>query len=163
MAALSRTGRGGRGYRAARLIATAGGIGLVPFAGGTFASFAALLAGAGLMRLSPWSLPIAALLATAVGFWAVRAAGASDDPGWVVIDEVAGQWIAMLALRNERPLALFAAFALFRLLDVAKPGPVGWADRQKSVAGVMGDDLIAGALAAALLWAAQAIWPRLLS
>jgi phosphatidylglycerophosphatase A len=40
------------------------------------------------------------------------------------------------------------AFALFRLFDVWKPGPVGWADRQPGAFGVMADDLVAGALAA---------------
>ncbi len=40
---------------------------------------------------------------------------------------------------------LLAAFLMFRLLDVAKPGPIGWADRQGGAAGIMADDLIAGA------------------
>jgi phosphatidylglycerophosphatase A len=40
---------------------------------------------------------------------------------------------------------------LFRVFDIAKPGPVGWADRRGGAWGVMGDDLIAGALAAAVL------------
>jgi len=142
------------------MLATAGGIGLVPLAGGTAASLAALLIGAGLMRLSAWALPAAALLASLGGFWAVRAVRAGDDPGWVVIDEVAGQWIAMLGLRDGRPLGLLAAFALFRLFDIAKFGPVAWADRRKSAVGVMGDDMIAGAFAAVVLWALQAVWPR---
>jgi phosphatidylglycerophosphatase A len=162
MAALTNRRPGDRVGRLAWIVATVGGIGLVPLAGGTVASVAALLAGAGLMRFPPWSLAIAAVLATAGGLWAVRALGAEDDPGWVVIDEVAGQWIAMLALHNDRPIGLLAAFALFRLLDIAKPGPVAWADRQKSAAGVMGDDLVAGGLAAAVLWAIQAAWPNLL-
>jgi phosphatidylglycerophosphatase A len=161
VAALTRSGRAARDARFARMVATAGGIGLVPLAGGTVASLAALAIGAGLTRLSPWALPGAALLASLGGYWAVRAAHAGDDPGWVVIDEVAGQWIAMLGLRDDRPLGLLAAFALFRLLDIAKFGPVGWADRRKSAGGVMGDDAIAGIIAAAILWATQAAWPRM--
>jgi phosphatidylglycerophosphatase A len=161
MATLTRRGRTARDARLARMVATAGGIGLVPLAGGTAASLAALLVGAGLIRLSPWALPVAALLGSLGGYWAVRAAHAEDDPGWVVIDEVAGQWIAMLGLRDDNPIGLLAAFALFRLLDIAKFGPIGWADRRKSAAGVMGDDVIAGAIAAAILWATQAAWPRI--
>ncbi len=78
---------------------------------------------------------------------------ADADPGWVVIDEVAGQWITLLGLREPTPLGLLAAFALFRTLDIAKPGPVGWADRRRGAVGVMADDVIAGGLGAALLWA----------
>ena len=83
--------------------------------------------------------------------WAIRAARVEGDPGWVVIDEIAGQWIAMLALPRPTWLGLLAAFALFRLLDILKPGPVGWADRQGGAVGVMADDVIAGAIAAIVL------------
>jgi len=50
---------------------------------------------------------------------------------------------------------------VFRILDIAKPGPVGWADRQKNAAGIMADDLIAGAIAAGIVWAVQSRWPTL--
>jgi phosphatidylglycerophosphatase A len=52
------------------------------------------------------------------------------------------------------------AFLLFRLFDIAKPGPVGWADRQHGARGVMLDDVIAGALAAVLVLLARAILPE---
>jgi len=149
------------GVSLARLVAGGFGIGRVPVGAGTVASFAAVLIGAGLMRLSPFALAAAALLATLGGLWAVHAAGAVDDPAWVVIDEFAGQWIAMFGLRHATPLALLAAFVLFRLLDVGKPGPVAWADRHKSAAGVIGDDVIAGSLAAGILWGVQKGWPGL--
>jgi phosphatidylglycerophosphatase A len=79
-----------------------------------------------------------------------------------VIDEFAGQWIAMLPLATATPLGLLAAFALFRLLDITKPGPIGWADRQHGAAGVMADDLIAGAIAAGIIWALQSRFPGVL-
>lgn len=163
MAPLNRAigGRGGR-HRFARIVASGFGIGFVPVAAGTAGSLAAVLIGAGLMRLSPLALPAAALVATFGGLWAVRTAAAVDDPGWVVIDEFAGQWIAMLTLRTGSPLALFSAFVLFRLLDIGKPWPIAWADRRKSAAGVMGDDVMAGGLAAGILWAVQKLWPGLL-
>jgi len=145
----------------ARLVASGFGSGFFPIAPGTAGSFVALLLGAGLLWLSPAALPVAVLAAAFGGLWAVSAADAGDDPGWVVIDEVAGQWIALLPLARPTPAGLLAAFLLFRLLDVVKPGPIGWADRQHGPAGVMADDLIAGAIAAGILWAAQSRWPWL--
>jgi phosphatidylglycerophosphatase A len=143
----------------ARWIAAGFGTGYAPVAAGTVASAAATLVGAALLWWSPFALPAAVLLATFGGLWAVRAAQVEGDPGWVVIDEFAGQWIALLGLAAATPLGLVAAFLLFRLLDVTKPGPVGWADRQHGTAGIMADDLIAGALAAGILWAVRARWP----
>ena len=141
------------------MIASGLGIGCVPVAGGTLASAVATLAGAGMMIGTPYALPAAALLATFGGLWAVRAARVEGDPGWVVIDEFAGQWIAMLALVRMTPLGLLAAFLLFRFLDISKAGPVGWADRQHGPVGVMADDVIAGGIAAGILWAVQSHWP----
>ena len=110
-----------------------------------------------------WSaLGAAAVLATLGGVLAIRAAEAADDPGWVVIDEVAGQWIALLGLRHVSLGGLVAAFVLFRLLDIAKPGPIGWADRQHNAIGVMADDVIAGLIGAAILWALLQWRPTLL-
>jgi phosphatidylglycerophosphatase A len=143
----------------ARLIASGLGSGYAPRAPGTAGSLAALLIGAGLLLLPGWVLPVAILAATLAGLWAIGPAGGTEDPGWVVIDEFAGQWIALLPLAAPTPLGLFAAFALFRLFDIAKPGPIGWADRQHGAMGVMGDDLIAGAFAAAGVWALHWLWP----
>lgn len=123
------------------------------------ASAVAVLVGAALLWLSPLVLLVAALLATGGGLWAVRTAQVEGDPGWVTIDEFAGQWIAMLGLATVTPAGLLAAFLLFRLFDVTKLGPVGWADRQHGAAGIMADDLIAGALAGGILWAVRSHWP----
>jgi phosphatidylglycerophosphatase A len=83
---------------------------------------------------------------------------ADHDPSEVVIDEALGQWIALLpviwgaAQAGVQPAALWpgwiAAFLLFRVFDIWKPGPVGWADRKEGALGVMLDDVIAGLLAA---------------
>ena len=54
------------------------------------------------------------------------------------------------ALRDASVVGLLAAFFIFRLLDVAKPGPIGWADRQSGAAGIMADDVIAGAITAGI-------------
>jgi phosphatidylglycerophosphatase A len=145
--------------RVARLIASGLGSGYSPMAPGTVGSLVALVVGVGLMLGPVWVLPLAIVAACLAGLWAIGLAGGNDDPGWVVIDEFAGQWIAMLPLASPTPLGLVASFALFRLFDITKPGPVGWADRQHGPAGVMGDDVIAGGLAAAIIWAFQLYWP----
>ncbi len=142
---------------AARLIAGGCGLGRAPRAPGTVASFAAVLVGAAALLAAPWALlAAAAVLATLGGVWAIRAAGATGDPGWVVIDEVAGQWITLLAVPRVTLPWLAAAFVLFRLLDITKPGPVGWADRRHGAVWVMADDVIAGMIGAALLLGAGA-------
>jgi len=143
----------------ARWIAAGFGTGFAPIAAGTVASGLATLAGAALLWWSPLTLLLVAVLATFGGWWAVRAAQVEGDPGWVTIDEFAGQWIALLGLGTVTPLGLLAAFVLFRFFDVTKLGPVGWADRQHGAAGIMADDLIAGALTGGILWAVRSHWP----
>jgi phosphatidylglycerophosphatase A len=142
----------------ARLIAGGLGCGQAPKAPGTVASAAAMAVGAVLLWLSPWALAAGAVLATLAGIWAIDATreGAAD-PGWIVIDEVAGQWITLLALPRPSLAWLAAGFLLFRLLDITKPGPVGWADRHAGAAWVMADDVIAGMIGAALLLGARAV------
>ena len=142
-----------------RLVASGFGSGFCPIAPGTAGSLAALAIGVALFWASPWLLAAAALVASAGGVWAVRASEAKGDPGWIVIDEFAGQWVAMLGLGTLSPLGLLAAFALFRLFDIWKPGPVGWADRWHTPAGVMADDVIAGAMAAGILVGLRAAMP----
>ncbi|MDA8232215.1 MAG: phosphatidylglycerophosphatase A [Magnetospirillum sp.] len=142
-------------WHPAALLATWFGSGRLPRAPGTWGSAAALpfawaLATAGGSRAVGW----AALAAFAVGWWAsavyVRRTGA-DDPGEIVIDEVAGQWLT-LALAPPDPLAYGVGFALFRLFDIWKPWPVRWADRHLAGGlGVMADDILAGLYGAALM------------
>jgi phosphatidylglycerophosphatase A len=74
-----------------------------------------------------------------------------EDPGAVVIDEVAGQWL-VLAVAPLDVWYFAAAFVLFRVFDIAKPWPVSWADRRiKGGFGVMFDDILAGLYGAAVL------------
>ncbi len=141
----------------ARFIASGCGSGYFPVAPGTAGSLVAAILGAMLFAQSPWLLAGAALAITAGGVWAVRASEAKGDPGWIVIDEFAGQWIALLGLASLSAVGLLAAFALFRLFDIWKPGPVGWADRWHTPAGVMADDVIAGAMAAGVLLALRCV------
>ena len=145
------------GAWAGRAVASFAGVGYAPVAPGTAGSLAAVALGAWAMQGPGWLLPALAVAATAAGMAAIPF-GVTDrqaDPGWVVIDEVAGQWIALLGLGAITPAGVLAAFALFRLFDIWKPGPVGWADRQHGAMGIMLDDVIAGAMAAAVLLAAR--------
>jgi len=146
----------------------AGGVGLSPVAPGT----AGAALGVGLFfllgRLAPWLYLLTLLTLGLLGVWASdragRAFGVVDD-GRIVIDEVAGQ---LLALAPLAPLAFPPAvssvalavtgFVAFRVFDVWKPGPVGWAERRFAGGlGVMLDDLVAGALAAGVVLAAMAL------
>ena len=146
----------------ARLLATVCGVGYLRPAPGTWGSLAALPLTWALHQIGGFPLVLIGLIAvTAAGFWASQqmiAQTDNGDPSEVVIDEVAGQMLALLALSYPAwsmgidITALWpgwiAAFVLFRLFDIWKPGPVGWADRMGGAAGVMLDDLIAGAFAA---------------
>jgi phosphatidylglycerophosphatase A len=125
-----------------------------------------LLIGWGLLRAGFLALALGVLAATAAGLWAIPRAtgiklmadgkGTHDDPGWVVIDEIAGQMLCMLALHRLDMLGLAMTFVLFRFFDVLKPGPIGWADRQGGALGIMADDVLAGAAGAIALIAIQA-------
>jgi phosphatidylglycerophosphatase A len=146
-----------------RMVATFFGVGLMRPAPGTWGSLAALVLGLGIDRYLGFpALVLAALTATAAGFWACGrelVGRPDDDPSEFVIDEVAGQWIALLF-----PAAAFwwrgvddwaitaypgwmAAFVFFRAFDISKPWIVGRADRQGGAVGVMLDDVYAGLLA----------------
>ena len=69
-----------------------------------------------------------------------------EDPPEIVIDEWVGQWIALWLIPHTF-LWGFTSFALFRIFDIFKPGPVGRMDDLKSGTGIMMDDVIAGILA----------------
>ena len=138
------------------------GIGLVPRAPGTAGSLAAVAAAFVVNSVGGFALfVVAAVAACAIGLWSAHSAKLAtgkEDPPEFVMDEFAGQWIALLpvsfihwntAVGFHLVIAAAAAsFVLFRYFDIVKPGPVGWADRLEGGIGIMLDDLIAGALAA---------------
>ena len=142
-----------------RAVATVFGVGLLRPAPGTWGSAVALGLGVVIDRFAGFpGLALATLAVTALGFWAcARVCGPGEDPSEVVIDEVAGMWIALLFpsfafwtrdFDGWMPYpGWLAAFLFFRLFDIWKPGPVGWADRRCDAAGVLVEVLIAGVLA----------------
>ena len=147
---------------AAKLIGTVLGVGYIRPASGTWGSLVALPWGWLLHVVGGFPLlMIGTLAAFFGGWWATTrmTAGSTDhDPSEIVIDEVAGQWIALMPLSYASwSMGLdilvmwpgwIAAFVLFRLFDIWKPGPVGWADRRGDPVGVMLDDIFAGLIAA---------------
>lgn len=145
-----------------RLFLSFGGAGYLKPASGTWGSLAALPAG---WLLTIVGGPLLLVAATVAAYFGGVAAARTEmdetglhDPGWIVIDEVVGQWIALFpvvfgAWHVGLPVTalwpgIVSAFLFFRLFDIWKPGPVGWADRRDDATGVMLDDVWAGALAA---------------
>lgn len=149
--------------RVAVWCATVLGIGRLRPAPGTWASIAAGVAAWPAIVLLPDTLITSVLLAgvvlaTVVGLVAAPAAihhFRSGDPGPVVIDEIAGTWLAIALVPATTlaaaPLtAVVVGVLLFRVFDIAKPWPVGWFERLPGAVGIMADDLAAGALAGIL-------------
>ena len=169
--------------RIAVWLATAGGVGFGPWAPGTWGALEAVLLFA--LVFCHLGLPLYGLVVVAicaVGIWASGLAeghfGQPDD-GRIVIDEVAGQLVALapLVLLWDLPLGRIAlpggllgtewtagagidirwllvvtAFVAFRWFDIRKPGPVRWAEeRFTGGVGVMADDIVAGVLAAVVV------------
>jgi phosphatidylglycerophosphatase A len=141
------------------LVGTFFGAGLLKPGPGTYGSIAALLlwyAGAHTLHPSPVALAIgtaiAAVAATLIGIPAatiVARESGRKDPGHVVIDEVAGQFIALIAIPADwRHAAL--SLILFRLFDILKPPPIRQFERLPAGTGIMLDDVAAGLFALAV-------------
>ena len=152
---------------------TLGYSGLAPKAPGTAGTLVALPLGmAILLFLGPQTLFLATILITLIAVKAIDAheqAGNPHDDGRIVIDELAGMWLALAiapgvmiapealtAWENGFVIQSLLGFAFFRLYDIKKPSFIGRIDREaKGGIGVMGDDLLAGVLAGistALVW-----------
>ncbi len=144
-----------------KVIATVGFVGHLRPGPGTWASAVAVVLAVAAYELGAWWLvPAGFVLATVAGFIAVPpvlAVSAHEDPSEIVIDEVAGQWLALcftvipLARHGVSILDAWPGyvvpFLLFRLFDIWKPWLVGRADRRGGATGVMLDDLWAGLFA----------------
>jgi len=142
----------------ATLVATFFGLGRLRPGPGTWASAAAALIWFELAKRIPpgsqWAvLAGLAAIAIVIGIPAatrVARAYGVKDPQFVVIDEVAGQWIALLfAPRTWK--TLLAGFILFRVFDIVKPPPVRQLERLPEGTGIVVDDVAAGVYALALM------------
>lgn len=98
------------------------------------------------------------VMATALAWWIIRKTEEQTeqhDDQRIVIDEVVGQMWAF-ALVVPQGWNLLAGFALFRLFDITKPGPIGWADRRiPGASGTLLDDVFAGWVTAVILFVAN--------
>lgn len=144
-------------------LVTAGGLGLMPIAPGTWGSLppVALAFGMAALAVPVWMMDVSLiLLAVAFSIACVRFGEYAEqrfgrkDPSQVVADEVAGQSLALLMLPWRQPttsadwmwnigLAMMA-FAFFRIFDVTKVPPASQAQRLRGGWGILVDDLIAG-------------------
>jgi phosphatidylglycerophosphatase A len=148
------------------------GVGYLPLAPGTWGSLLAVgvyfYASASLLGGSIDTAPvidltvfyigqlIAIVLITILGVWAgsrTERLSVSKDPGKVVIDEVAGQLIALLPLplTKGQPIMLLMAFLLFRFFDIVKPYPARKLESLHGGLGIMADDIVAGIYAAIIV------------
>ncbi|HJT28375.1 MAG TPA: phosphatidylglycerophosphatase A [Pyrinomonadaceae bacterium] len=126
------------------------GVGYLPLAPGTFGS----LVGVGLflllVRVNPLVIVVAILAVTFAGIWAgsrIEQLSGRKDPGKVVVDEVAGQMIALFPLTLSTrwsTLAVIVSFILFRFFDIVKPYPANRLQDLHGGMGIMFDDLVAG-------------------
>jgi phosphatidylglycerophosphatase A len=127
----------------AYICATFFGIGYTPLAPGTAGSLMALL----LIWFLPINDPLWLLICCigfAIGLWSATRVeqDKGKDPGIVVIDEVVGQWCAVLFI--PRMISIYiAAFLLFRIFDIIKPYPAGRSQNLTGGIGIMIDDIIA--------------------
>jgi phosphatidylglycerophosphatase A len=149
------------------------GAGFLPIAPGTWGSLAALpvvhvvALFYGVAGLIGWSVGIS-LIGTHAAHVTARLRGVGD-PSEIVVDEVAGQSISLLPVYAVFPAAaggaglwlrVAAAFVLFRIFDVVKPGPIRWMERLPGGLGIMCDDLLAGVIVAVLLGTELLLLPR---
>ncbi len=148
------------------------GVGFAPGAPGTFASGVAILVYLGMLRALGWRAAGVACAAVAVFFALVTVLAGSGaeaaeiakegedrgrDPHWIVSDEVAGQLVS--AMFVTWPWGMLAAFAGFRVLDVAKPFPISRLERLPGGWGILADDVAAGLAVAAALRLADWLAP----
>ena len=134
---------------------TAGFAGLVPVAPGTAGSVVGLV----LLILvratrNDWIEVLVLVIVVAVGTWSASAAERHyrrEDPGEIVIDEVAGMMLTLLWLPSGW-VPFLVGFLAFRFFDIVKPFPARLAERLPGGVGVMADDLVAGLYGYASVW-----------
>ncbi len=145
--------------RLATWLATCFGLGRVSVAPGTVTSAVATVCALPLIHLGWQALVIGIVLVAILGVPACGAYARASliyDPSDCVLDEVAGQWLALLPVaiiaRDDHWLAYVTAFFAFRLFDIWKPWPVWWVERLPGGTGIMADDVFAGAYAGLLVF-----------
>ena len=136
-------------------VATWFGCGFIQPAPGTWGTLGGLPFGIILLMLGGIpALLIGLAIVISLGLWASKHftnMAEEKDSSMIVIDEVAGLWIALIPA-TLTPISVLLAFALFRLFDIWKPWPVSFMDKKmRGAPSVMADDLMAGIYAALIL------------
>lgn len=138
----------------AGLLAFGFGAGLSPIGPGTVGTLVGMLLALPLIGLPAWAGAMAVAIAFVTGVFVCERVSRElgvHDHGGLVIDEIAGIWLVLLFVPAHWAWWL-AAFALFRLFDIAKPWPIRWLERRVGGGfGVMIDDLVAALYALAAL------------
>lgn len=153
-------GKSSAASRVAYVLATWFGCGRSMVAPGTVGSLAAVALAAlaqHFLRWPPWSMAVAAVALLPLAVWASHRAAADsriEDPTFVVIDEVVGQWATLAGATASNWKALLAGFLLFRILDIWKPAPVRQLERLGGGVGIVADDVMAGIYGALVLYVA---------
>jgi len=137
-------------------IASLGGIGLIPFAPGTFGSIFASIIFVILSHFVDMLIFTACMIFIAI--WVCEKASknlAQKDHKSIVIDELAGMWVALIPVlyfasnKDERIIYTCLAFIFFRIFDILKPFPISYFDKKyKNGFGIVFDDIIAGIISA---------------
>ena len=148
-----------RSVKLNKLISTFFYVGFLRPAPGTWGSIAGIiLAYILLISISFLTFCLIVLFTILIGFWStknyIKKNSVKSDPSEVVIDEVIGQWIAILPLGYVLKVDEFSneglwfvwlwAFVSFRFFDIVKLGLIGWADNLDGAWGVLLDDILAG-------------------
>jgi len=131
------------------LFVTLGPIGYLPYAPGTYGSAFACI----LLYFFPsiFSYPLFSFIFVGASLIALNNIDFDgNDPGYVIIDEVAGMFVAM-AGHTITFLSLLAGFILFRTFDIIKPFPIRQVEKLRRGYGILGDDIVAGVFTNLLL------------
>lgn len=142
-----------------KIIATACGAGYFPWGPGTMGAIFAVALWLPLFLFVDYctwmTITIAAILVfTILGVWSSTIAERywGEDPSRVVIDEVVGMWITLLAVPHQAKwYTIVTAFVLFRFFDMVKPLGVRKMEKLKSGYGIMADDIFAGVYGAIVI------------
>lgn len=147
------------------LLATGFGSGLIPFMPGTMGSIAAIpFWWLMMMTFLPWQLySLLVMLGISLGVYLCHQTAKDmgvHDHGSIVWDEFIGMWITLMALPTNDWQWVAVGFVLFRIFDIWKPWPIRWFDRNvHGGMGIMVDDIVAGIVAAGLLYVIGHHWP----
>ena len=140
--------------RIASLVSSGFGSGYAPKAPGTFGTVAAAVAwlalswaGALASVEAQWACAVVTIVLGTLAIRLSLGANSAKDPQWIVIDEWAGLFVALVGVNWRVGWQVLLAVILFRIFDISKVGPIRSAERLPGAVGIMADDVVAGVFA----------------